>query len=569
MRKRTAWVLAAGVAAVAIGTAAVGALALVLRGRGAPALGGSNYLVLNLHEGVPEETVSELPPFFERQPPTLRTLVESIDRAAGDSRVKALVLRVSFLPDAGWGKVQELRDAIVRFRKSGKPSYAHLEFSGNKEYYLATACEKVYVVPTALLDVSGLASEVTFFRGTLDKLGVQAQFEGVGRYKNAPNQFTETGFTEPHREQMEALVDSLYAQYTSAISEARGKTPEETQAALDAGPHDGATALAAGLVDELIYVDELQDRLEDADEITPVRYTKAARRFGFDGRPKLALVYVVGEILPGESQDSPFGGSFAGSDTVAHALRSAREDDDVKAVILRVDSPGGSGTASDVIWREVELTKKKKPVIASMGDLAASGGYYVAMGSDAIVAQPGTITGSIGVFGGKFSLQGLYEKVGLSRELIKRGRHADLFDTYRPWNDEERAHVHRMMSAFYARFVGKAAEGRNMSYEDVDAVAQGRVWSGTEALENGLVDRVGGLDVALTVAKEKAKIPATQEVHLVVLPEKKGFLETLLERQEEGLEAALPADIRGLLRWATVMRHGQPMARLPFELSVR
>jgi protease-4 len=159
--------------------------------------------------------------------------------------------------------------------------------------------------------------------------------------------------------------------------------------------------------------------------------------------------------------------------------------------------------------------------------------------------------------------------VGLSRELIKRGRHADLFDTYRPWNDEERAHVHRMMSAFYARFVGKAAEGRNMSYEDVDAVAQGRVWSGTEALENGLVDRVGGLDVALTVAKEKAKIPATQEVHLVVLPEKKGFLETLLERQEEGLEAALPADIRGLLRWATVMRHGQPMARLPFELSVR
>ena len=569
MKKRTAWVLAAGVAAVAIGTAAVGAVALVLRGRGAPSLGGSNYLVLNLDAGLPEESASELAPFFERQPPTLRTVVDSIDRAAGDARVKAIVLRVSFLPDAGWGKVQELRDAIGRFRKAGKPAYAHLEYSGNKEYYLATACDKVFVVPTALLDVSGLATEVTFFRGTLDKLGVQAQFEGVGKYKNAPNQFTETGFTEPHREQMEALVDSFYAQYTRAISESRGKTPEETQAALDAGPYDGESALAAGLVDELVYEDELRDRLDDADEITPTRYAKGARGFGFDGRAKMALVYVVGEILPGESQDSPFGGSFAGSDTVAHALRNAREDDDVKAVILRVDSPGGSGTASDVIWREVELTRKEKPVIASMGDMAASGGYYVAMGTDAIVAQPATITGSIGVFGGKFSMRGLYDKIGISRELIKRGQHADLFDTYRPWNDEERAHVHRMMAAFYERFVTKAAEGRKMSYEDVDAVAQGRVWTGTEALAHGLVDRVGGLDVALALAKEKAKIPAGQDVRLVVLPEKKGLFETLLERQEEGLEAVLPADVRGLLRWMTAMRHGQPMARLPFELRVR
>jgi protease-4 len=569
MKKRTAWVLAAGVAAVAIGTAAVGGVALLLRGRGAPSLGGSNYLVLNLDAGLPEETTAELAPFFDRQPPTLRALVDSIDRAATDSRVKALVLRVSFLPDAGWGKVQELRDAIVRFRKSGKPSYAHLEFCGNKEYYLATACDKVYVVPTALLDVSGLRTEVTFFKGTLDKLGIQAQFEGVGKYKNAPNQFTEKGFTEPHREQMEALVDSFYAQYTHAISESRGKTAEQTQAALDAGPYDGTGAHEAGLVDELLYADELKDRMKDWDEVTPSRYTRAGRGFSLDGRPKLALVYVVGEILPGESQNSPFGGSFAGSETVAHALRDAREDDDVKAVILRVDSPGGSGTASDVIWREVELTKKVKPVVTSMGDLAASGGYYVAMGSDAIVAQPGTITGSIGVFGGKFSLQGLYDKIGVSRELIKRGRHADLFDDYRPWDEEERAHVHAMMAAFYERFVSKAAEGRKMKYEDVDAIAQGRVWSGTEALEHRLVDRMGGLDVALAVAKERAKIPASQQVRLVVLPEKKGLLETLLERQDEGLETALPADLRGLLRWATMMREGQPMARLPFELRVR
>src|SRR5919108_1243638 len=218
MRRRTAWILVAAVAAVAIGAAGVGALALVLRGRGAPSLTGSSYLVLNLEGGIPEQPPTELAPFLERHPPSLRTLVESLDGAASDSRVTAMVLRVSFLPDAGWAKVQELRDAIGRFRRSGKPAYAHLGFCGNKEYYLASACTKAYAVPTALLDVTGLATEVTFFRGTLDKLGVQAQFEGVGKYKNAPNQFTERGFTEPHREQTEALLDSLFGDYTSAIA---------------------------------------------------------------------------------------------------------------------------------------------------------------------------------------------------------------------------------------------------------------------------------------------------------------------------------------------------------------
>src|SRR6185295_10734457 len=212
-----------------------------------------------------------------------------------------------------------LRDAVGRFRRSGKPAYAHLEFCGNKEYYLASGCDKVYAIPSAILEVTGLRSEVSFFKGTLDKIGVQAQFEGVGKYKNAPNQFTEEGFTEPHREQMDALLDSVYGQYVAAIAKARKKTAEQVRAALDEGPYDGAAALAAGLVDELVYEDQLKERLHEAEEVTPSRYVKAARGFHFDGRPKLALVYVVGEILPGESQASPFGGTFAGSDTVAEA----------------------------------------------------------------------------------------------------------------------------------------------------------------------------------------------------------------------------------------------------------
>ncbi|HET7746266.1 MAG TPA: signal peptide peptidase SppA, partial [Vicinamibacteria bacterium] len=507
MKRRTAWVLVAGVAAIALGAAAVGAIALVLRGQ--PGSGGSasaGYLYVALGEEIPEHPPAELPVFLERRPPTLRALVEAIDRAGRDGKVSALVLRVSTLPDAGWGRIQELRDAITRFRASGKPAYAHLEFAGNKEYYLATACSRIYAVPSAIIDVSGLRSETTFFRSTLDKLGVQAQFEGVGKYKNAPNQFTETGFTEAHREQMDALLDSLYGQYLEAIRAGRNKTPEEAQAIVDAGPYDAHGALRAGLVDELLYEDELNTRLKESDRLQPMRYLRGAGgRFGLDRRPRIALVYAVGEIVSGESQGGAFGGQVAGSDTVVGALRSAREDDSVRAIVLRVDSPGGSGTASDVIWREMELAQRKKPVVVSMGDMAASGGYYIAMGSDAIVAQPGTITGSIGVFGGKFTLRGLYDKLGISKEVLVRGRHADIFSEYRPWDDEEKAKFRGLMVSFYDDFIRRAAEGRRKTPPEIDAVAQGRVWTGAEALRHGLVDRLGGLDVALAIAKERAK----------------------------------------------------------------
>jgi len=570
MKKRTAWFLVAGVAALAIGAAGVGVLALMLRGGGGGVASGS-YLYLDLDGAVPDQPPSsDLGNLFERRPPSLRALVDGLDRAAGDARVSAVVLRVGSLPDAGWATVQELRDGVARFRRSGKPAYAFVETCGNKEYYLATACTKVYAVPTALIDITGLSAEVTFLRGSLDKLGVQAQFEGVGKYKNAPNQFTEKGFTEPHREQMEALIGALDEAYVSAIAKSRNKTEEQVRAAVDAGPYDGHSALRAGLVDELIYYDQLQDKLHSAQQLGAARYAREARGFGFDNRPKVAVVYAVGEIVSGDSQSSPFGGSVAGSDTVSRALRQAADDTSVRAIVLRVDSPGGSGTASDVIWREVQRARKKKPVVVSMGDLAASGGYYIAMGSDAIVAQPGTITGSIGVFGGKFSLRGLYDKLGLSQETITRGQHADIFSEYRPWTDEERAKIRELMTDFYKEFVTKAAEGRHRTYDQIHEVAQGRVWTGQEALTHGLVDRLGGFDVALQVVKEKAGIGKDQEVHLVLLPERKGLLEQLLERQDEDVEArVLPRDIRAVLHWARVLGDGRPTARLPFNLRIR
>jgi protease-4 len=322
-------------------------------------------------------------------------------------------------------------------------------------------------------------------------------------------------------------------------------------------------------VDELLYRDQVEERVP-GERLDAARYVKASRGFGFDGRPKIALVYAVGDIVSGESQSSPFGGGLAGSETIVRGLRQAREDPSVRAIVLRVDSPGGSGTASDAIWREVALARRAKPVVASMGDYAASGGYYIAMGADEIAAQPGTITGSIGVFSGKFSLRGLYGKLGVSQETVRRGRHATLFSSWEPWSPEEREKVRGLNEAFYETFVAKAAEGRKRTPEQIDAVAQGRVWTGREALAAGLVDRLGGLDAALRAARERARIPKGQEVQIVVLPQRKGVIETLLERQEEDVLArALGPAASSLLRWASALGDRGPIARVPFDLAVR
>jgi protease-4 len=570
MSRKTAWLVAAGVAAVALGAAAVGAVALLVRGAGrsGDVFAGGGYLAIELEGDMPEGPAPGVSGFFESRPPSIRALVEAVDRAAADRRVKGLLLRVGPV-ETGWARVQELRDALLRFRRSNKPSWAHLEDAGNIEYFLATGCAKIAVSPTAMLDVSGLAAEVTFYRGTLDKLGIEAQFEGVGRYKNAPNQLTEKGFTEPHREQMNALVESLFAQYAAGIAESRELADDVVRALIDRGPFRASEAKQAGLVDELLYRDEVEARVPGGNRLSPAPYVRAARGGAFDRRPRLAVVYAAGDLMPGDSQESPFG-RVAGADSIIRGLRAAREDASVRAIILRVDSPGGSGSASDAVWREVQLARRVKPVVASMGDYAASGGFYVAMGADAIVAEPGTITGSIGVFSGKLSARGLYAKLGISQETVSRGKNATLFSGYEPWTEAERAKIREMNQAFYETFISKAAEGRKKTPAEIEAVAQGRVWTGREALDGGLVDRLGGLDAAVRVARERARIPAGQDVQLVVLPESKGFFETLMERQDEDVHVrVLGREAAALLRWGKALSERGPIARLPFELVVR
>jgi protease-4 len=573
MKKRTTWLLVASVLVVSLGAAAFGAGALLLRNKwgGGMAKKGAagQYLRINLQGELQDAPPADLHSILEHRELSLQQIVEGLDRAAHDAKIKGVLVKVGPLSDSGWGAARELHDAISRFRESGKPIYAHIEYCGDKEYYVAAACSRVYAVPEALIDVAGLAVQATFFRKTLDKLGIEAQFEGVGKYKNAPNTYTETTFTEPHREQMQALLDSLFATYVAGLAKSRGRTEAQVLRMIDEGPYDGDGALKAGLVDGLLYGEELEKKLEDASAVGARQYLKSRPGFGW-GREKLALIYVLGEIVPGKSGSSLLGGtSFAGSDTLAAAIRQARDDAAIKAIVVRIDSPGGVATASDVIWREMREARRIKPVIASLGDVAASGGYYIAMGADAIVTQPTTITGSIGVFGGKLNLHGLYDKLGITKETLTRGRFADLYSDYRRWDDEERARVRAMLVAFYHSFIDKAAQGRNRKPEEIEKVAQGRVWTGAEALNIGLADRLGDLKSAIALARERAKIPASSEVALVVLPEHKGWLEAFLQQDEEA--AALryvPAELRSLLSAMERSETNPVLARMPFDIRI-
>ncbi len=569
MKRRTFWILTAGVAAVAVGAAVVGAIAVVVSGSGGmgAAWASHQYLALQLGGEIAEQPADPFETLLDKPRPSLQALVRSVDQARVDPKVTAAVVRIHPLAGTGWARAQELRGALKRFRDSGKPVYAQLQYSGNKEYFLASACTKIFILPSALIDVSGLSAEVTFLRGLLDNFGVEAQFEGVGKYKNAPNQFTEKSFTAPHREQTEALLDSLFEQYVEAIADGRDMSVEEVRAAIDLGPFDAQSALDAGLVDDLRYRDEVEDGLDEAARVSPQNYLRQPGLF--DPRPDIALIYAIGEIVPGASQSGPFGGRYAGSDTISAALIEAGKDDDIQAIVLRIDSPGGFGPAADAIWRAVGVARESKPVIASMGDAAASGGYYIAMGANVIVAQPTTVTGSIGVFSGKFSLRGLYDKIGLTKEIVSRGRNASLFTEYRRWEPAEREKVRALNRLFYEDFVNKAAEGRKTSYEEIHEVAQGRVWTGVEAHERGLVDRLGGMDVAVEAAKLAAGIEADADVDLVILPKPKSFLDALFERSDERIVARLPLELRQLDRWTRVLGAGAPMARLPFDIQIR
>jgi protease-4 len=462
----------------------------------------------------------------------------------------------------------------------------------NKEYFIATACDKIFVPPPGELFINGLAADVMFFRGSLDKLGIYPDIYQIGKYKSAGDMFTQKQMTDAHREYINSMLDDLYNRYVNNIAQARKKTPEDVRALIDNAPYNAQQAKDAGLIDEAMYRDEVENVMKtlvgqkQTDPLVTVRsgdYRDVSpESLGLNKGERLAVIYATGTIESGSSQNSPSGEQSIGSDTVAKALNDAAADKTIKAIVLRVDSPGGSGLASDIIWRAVEQANQKKPVVVSMSDVAASGGYYISASAAKIIAQPSTITGSIGVVAGKPVMRGFYDWLGLSNEYVLRGKTAGMFRATEKFSDEERAKFEEWIKTTYYRdFIPKVAKGRSKDPEYVDSVGQGRVWTGAQAKERGLVDDFGGLDKAFEVAKQLAKIPADKGVERVIFPYPTTFLQQLLNtsdnsnteiEQQRKMFAALPEDARRALRYMALMdrmKNGESMLLMPFDLRVK
>ena len=532
-----------------------------------------------ISEVVPDDVVQQL---VGDAGATVRTYVETLRMAKRDPRVTSVLLVPSTLELPFWAKVQELRDAVLDFRESGKKVIAYLEYGGNREYYLASAADQIYLLPTSPLDLTGVASYEVFLRGALDKIGATPDFVSVGEYKTAVNQFTERGMTPEHREMSESLNRDMYRQLVRGLAEARRKSEDEIRALIDQGPFTPQAALDSGLVDGLAYVDQLDDLVPELNEaenglrrIEGAGYARInPRSVGIRPQARVAVIYAVGTINSGRSS---FGlnGAVLGSDTLVEQIRRVRDDDSIRAIVLRVDSPGGSSVASDVIWRELMITRDEdpeRPIIASMSDLAASGGYYISMPAHAIVAQPATLTGSIGVFGGKFAIAGTLDKLGITTETIASGENATTMSPFATFTPSQRAKVQAYMDDFYQTFITKVAEARNSTPEAIDRVARGRVWSGAQAQERGLVDELGGLSRAIEIAKERAGIAADEDVELVIYPPRRTLYEAISEELSSGgaglsVLRSLGPQARALAAAtapAMLFRRGEALALMPF-----
>jgi protease-4 len=483
-------------------------------------------LELDLTEGIAEEPPADpVSAVLTMRRTRLADVLDGLRRARTDDRVRALVVKVGGR-GIGIARVQELRTAVQEFARAGKLTVAWAEtfgdFSpGNVPYYLATAFDRIYLQPSGDVGLTGISMENWFYRGTLDKLGLDFQVGKRHEYKSAAERLTEHGFTGPAREAMERLAASIVEQITEAIGQRLEIPAREARALIDRGPFLADEALDARLVDVLGYRDEVYAEVRkeagpDAYLLYLGRYQRSralaqrARKLPNPGEDVVALVYATGPIRRGRSGRGPLASGSMGSDTMTAALRAATADHRVRAILLRVNSPGGSYVASDSIWREVVRAREAgTPVVVSMGDVAASGGYFIAMAADAIVAEPGTITGSIGVLAGKPVLNGLLHRAGVSTDSVREGARADMFSTSHPFSEDEWSRVNTWLDRIYADFTGKVAAGRGMSIEQVHEIARGRVWAGADAADNGLVDELGGLATAAALARQKAGLPDT------------------------------------------------------------
>lgn len=586
----------AGVIAAVVIVGLIG-LFLLAETLGRPSVPENSVLVLNISGGLPDYVPDDelAKAFGISQQQSFSSLLTQLRKAKVDKRVGGVLLDINF-PGIGWGKAYELREAIKDVRQSGKPVYAYMEIGMNKEYYIATAADKVFLPPPGDLYINGLAGQAMFYKGSLDKLGVEAEVIQIGpKYKSAPDQYTKKEMGEGQREVMNELLDEYFDTFTAAIAESRKKSVDDVKGLIDNAPYNANQLKELGLIDGALYEEQVYEEFRKAlgyAEGANVRTLRASQykeissdSLGLNTGERVAVIFASGAINSGRSTDSAFGGQMVGSDTVVQAVNDAANDTTVKAIVLRVDSPGGSALASDLMWNAIENAKKKKPFVVSMGDVAASGGYYIACNADKIVAEPTTVTGSIGVFMGKPVVKGMYDWLGISSEYVMRGKNAGIFRETDKWTPEERAKMEEQTNKIYFdNFLPKVSAGRKMDAEKANSLGQGRVWTGTQAKENGLIDEFGGLEKAIDIAKQLADLPADKDVRRVVFPAPRPFFETWFGDPEstevsvkefqaqKALADSLPADVRKAFRYSEMfdrMQRGEVMMMLPFEMEIK
>jgi protease-4 len=507
----------------------------------------------------------------------VRQLTRYVDKLRAiqrDDSVKAVLVTFDDL-STGWGTLQELRDELVRVRKAGKRVYAYMVYGSGRDYFVASAADKIFLDPAGGLRLVGMAGQSFYFRGLLDMVGIDPEVEKIGEYKSAPEELTEHGPTPVAAKSHAELFDSIYEQWLTSIAEGRHLTRDEVQALVEGGPYTaGQLAQNTKLVDAVAVPEKIAELIGKDVGGIGVSTTPDVRPDRWE-RPEIAVIYIDGDISDGESKSVPvLGPSLVGGQTLTGAIAAAREDPHVGAIILRIDSPGGSALASELISREVFATRKVKPILCSMSNYAASGGYFIAAGCDEIFAEPTTITGSIGIFSGKADLSGFIKKLGIDVDVYKHGAHADAESWFRPYTAEERAGLLDTLRYMYGRFVGAVADGRGLSRDAVDAIGRGHVWSGAQAVPIKLVDKLGGLGDAIDEAKRRMGLDPSTRVDLRELPKRSS---SVIERVGHLLSAreqpALPLTelpvIKELLHdlpASLFVEPGTPQARLPFDV---
>lgn len=518
----------------------------------------------------------------------------SLRVAKEDPNLSAVIFHVRE-PDIGWARAWEIRDLIRQLRHSGLATTAFLESADNLSYYIASACDEIFLVPSGDLKIRGLAGEVIFLKKGMDRLGVKAELLHEGKYKSAGEMFTRASISPSHREEINDMLDNLFDRWIADLARDRRIGEKEMKSFVDKGSFLAEDAKKAGLVDRLCYYDEIKEIYEDRlgkrprkvklDRYDSYRSLDLPIASPFKVEHRIAILYATGSITSGRSSDFGPTGRSAGADTIAESLHELRDDPDISGVVLRVDSPGGSALASDLIWREIALCRKenaeaedgeKKPFIVSMGDVAASGGYYIASMADKIFAGPATITGSIGVIGGKFNIGGLAEMLGINVETVTRGKTADMDNAFRGYTPTEKKIMQEDIKSVYKDFIDRVATGRSIDPKEVEKVAKGRVWLGAQAVENKLVDEIGGLLAAIDEVKKQAGIPLTEKAIIDVYPKRKRVVRLPIPGLDtshgakkymlHGIMAVLPREMKQLV---PLLKERGPLAIIPYFLRIK